>query len=238
MYNDTCYGDHRDYYTKQIPDYLERLHQDAVNKLTNSHFNTKLVEDNIREILNVIEPRHIEEGLRKGLQDTPKRVAKMFLEVFSGYSQDPEEILTSASFDVMDDEASVYDELVIVKDIPFYSHCEHHMVPFFGKAHVGYIPNPARDGRVVGLSKLARVVDCFAKRLQVQERLTHQVAHAIETHLNALGVIVVIEAEHLCMCMRGVKKPGSSTTTSKVCGLLKTNGEARAEFLSLIGKSK
>lgn len=167
--------------------------------------------------------------LREGLRDTPKRVAKMYDEIFGGYGQDPVDIL-KATFDEEN-----HHEMVIVKDIPFYSHCEHHMVPFFGHAHIAYIP----DGTVVGLSKLARLVDCYAKRLQIQERLTTQIAETIENVLHPMGVMVVIQAEHLCMSMRGVKKPGSNTITSAVRGVFADNNNtARAEFLSLIDLKK
>lgn len=173
---------------------------------------------------------------REGLLDTPMRVAKMYDEIFGGYGQDPKEILnkTFAPDDMHDtwtDPEDIYSNgIVIVRDIPFYSHCEHHMVPFFGKAHIAYIPGE----RVVGLSKLARLVECYAKRLQIQERLTNQIADSIEKELSAAGVMVIINAEHLCMSMRGVKKPGSNTVTSSVRGIFKTNGDARAEVMSLL----
>jgi GTP cyclohydrolase I len=166
---------------------------------------------------------------REGLLETPKRVAKMYDEIFSGYQMDPKAILSKA---FAEDE---HHEMVIVKDIPFYSHCEHHMVPFFGHAHIAYIPN----GSVVGLSKLARLVDCYSKRLQIQERLTSQIADMIDAELSPMGVMVVIQAEHMCMSMRGVKKPGSNTVTSAVRGVFKDNANvARAEFLSLIDLKK
>lgn len=166
---------------------------------------------------------------REGLLETPKRVAKMYDEIFSGYQMDPKAILSKA---FAEDE---HHEMVIVKDIPFFSHCEHHMVPFFGHAHIAYIPN----GSVVGLSKLARLVDCYSKRLQIQERLTSQIADMIDSELHPMGVMVVIQAEHMCMSMRGVKKPGSNTITSAVRGVFKDNANvARAEFLSLIDLKK
>jgi len=161
---------------------------------------------------------------REGLQQTPHRVAKMYEDLFVGYYQDPKEILTT-QFAEED-----HQELVLVKDIPFYSHCEHHMVPFFGKAHVAYIPN----GTVVGISKVARLVECFARRLQIQERMTSQIADAIDEVLKPLGVAVVIEAVHLCMTMRGVQKPGTQTLTSAMRGVFKDEADARAEFMSLI----
>jgi len=163
---------------------------------------------------------------REGLLDTPARVTKAYGEFLSGYADDPKTIL-SKTFK----EAGGYDDIVLVKDIPFSSHCEHHMVPFVGKAHVAYIPN----GRVVGLSKVARVVDVFAKRLQVQEKLTKQISDAIETHLKPQGVAVILQCQHFCMCYRGVKKPGSWTTTSKLHGLFLLDAAARMELLTLIG---
>lgn len=165
-----------------------------------------------------------EDPKREGLKDTPSRVARMYDEIFSGYSQNPIDILGRVF------EEENHQEMVIVKDIQFYSHCEHHMVPFFGKVHIGYLPN----GRVVGISKLARLVQCYAKRLQIQERMTSEIADAIETCLGAAGVAVVIEAEHLCMAMRGVKSPGTTTVTSAMRGAFKDNPETRAEFLELI----
>ncbi len=162
---------------------------------------------------------------REGLKKTPARVAKMYEEICSGMDEDPSEL-----FETTFDEH--HQEMVLVRDIPFYSICEHHLVPFFGKAHVAYIP--AKDGRICGISKLARLVDCFAKRPQVQERLTSQVADTLVRELHPEGVIVVMEAEHLCMSMRGVKKPGSKTTTSAVRGSFQKSSATRAEALSLI----
>jgi GTP cyclohydrolase I len=161
---------------------------------------------------------------REGLFETPLRVAALYDEVFAGYQQKPEEIL-GTDFDEQ------YDELVLVKDIPFHSHCEHHMVPFFGYAHVAYIPN----GKVVGISKLARLVDCFSKRLQIQERLANDVASTLQRVLDPRGVAVIITAEHLCMTMRGVKKPGAKTITSAMTGVFRDdNNNARAELMALI----
>ena len=166
-----------------------------------------------------------ENGAREGLVETPARVCKMYDEIFGGYQMNPGEIL-SKTFKEED-----HQEMVIVKDIEFYSHCEHHMVPFFGVAHIGYIPN----GTIAGLSKFARLVECFAKRLQVQERMTSQIADAINEHLSPLGVAVVIEAQHLCMSMRGVKKPTAKTKTSAMRGVFLDNTNcARSEFLGLI----
>ena len=165
-----------------------------------------------------------EDPLREGLLKTPERVAKSMLFLTQGYQQDAAEILRSAVFE------ETYDEMILVKDIEVYSMCEHHMVPFFGKAHVAYIPN----GHIVGLSKIPRVVDVFARRLQVQERLTIQIKEAIEEALKPQGVAVVIEATHLCMVMRGVQKQNSVTTTSSMSGPFMDNAHTRAEFMRLI----
>jgi GTP cyclohydrolase IA len=162
---------------------------------------------------------------REGLLETPRRVADMYEEIFAGLHQDPVE-----HFAVTFNEG--HQEMVLVRDIPLYSVCEHHLVPFMGRAHVAYIPG--KDGRICGLSKLARVVDIFAKRPQVQERMTSQIADTIVEHLDPAGVIVVIEAEHLCMSMRGVKKPGSETVTSAVRGLFERKAATRAEAMALI----
>jgi GTP cyclohydrolase I len=162
---------------------------------------------------------------RDGLRETPARVARTYQEMFAGLFLDPDAVL-ERTFD------EGHDELVLVKDIPMYSQCEHHLVPFHGMAHVGYIPNAA--GRVTGLSKLARLVDLYARRPQVQERLTSQVADALVSRLQPRGAIVVIEAQHLCMAMRGVRKPGVTTTTSAVRGLFKTSASSRSEVLALM----
>lgn len=161
---------------------------------------------------------------RDGLKETPFRVLKAFMEYTKGYSQDPEEIL-GKSFDV------VYDELVLIKDIPFNSLCEHHFAPFFGKAHVAYIP---QKNVITGLSKFARLTDAYAQRFQVQERLTAQIADTVEKVLQPLGCAVIIEAEHYCMCGRGVKKKGAATITSSMRGVFRTNDAARAELMQLI----
>ena len=179
------------------------------------------IEQGVRLILEGIG----EDPDREGLQKTPSRVARMYEEVFAGMKEDP-----SIHFHTTFDEH--HQEMVLIRDIPFYSMCEHHLVPFFGMAHVAYIPGP--DGRVCGLSKLARLVDCFAKRPQVQERMTSQIADTLVEQLEPLGVIVVLEAEHMCMSMRGVKKPGTTTTTSAVRGSFEKNKATRAEALSLI----
>lgn len=163
---------------------------------------------------------------RKGLHDTPKRVAKAWLEWTEGYKIDPKEVLR-ASFE---DGAENYDQMVVLRDIPVYSHCEHHLAPFFGVAHIAYLPK----GRVVGLSKLSRLVDVFAHRLQVQERLTAQIASALNEHVTDKGVGVVLECRHMCMESRGISKSGIITTTSALHGAIKDEDAARAEFLSLI----
>ncbi len=162
---------------------------------------------------------------REGLRDTPARVARAYREMFAGLYTDPATVL-ERTFD------ESHEELVLVTDIPMYSTCEHHLVPFHGVAHVGYIPNS--HGKVTGLSKLARLVDLYAKRPQVQERLTSQIADALVRKLEPRGVIVVVEAEHLCMSMRGIRKPGARTTTSAVRGMLQTSATSRAEALELI----
>lgn len=166
-----------------------------------------------------------EDPEREGLQDTPARVARAFRETFSGMFTDPSEVL-SKTFD------EDHRELILVRDIPIYSTCEHHLVPFHGVAHIGYIPG--KTGAVTGLSKLARLVDLYAKRPQVQERLTSQVADALVDRLAPSGVLVVIECEHLCMSMRGIRKAGSVTTTSAVRGTMRSNASTRAEALGLL----
>jgi GTP cyclohydrolase I len=179
------------------------------------------IEQGVRLILEGIG----EDPGREGLLETPARVARMYNEVCSGMDQDPHELFLK-SF------GESHHEMVLVKDIPLYSLCEHHMVPFLGQAHVAYLPGA--DGRICGLSKLARLVDIYARRLQVQERLTSQVADTLVKELKPEGVIVVIEAEHMCMSMRGVRKPGSKTVTSAVRGAFERSQKTRAEALSLI----
>ncbi|MBT3248411.1 MAG: GTP cyclohydrolase I FolE [Actinobacteria bacterium] len=179
------------------------------------------IEAAVKEILAALG----EDPQRDGLTDTPARVARMYAEVCKGIVENPADHL-SKTFDVD------HDEMVMVKDIPFYSLCEHHMVPFFGNAHVAYIPK--KEGRIAGLSKLARLVDGFASRLQVQERLTSQIAEAIQTTLDPQGTLVVIEAEHLCMSMRGVKKAGAVTVTSAVRGIFRTDMATRSEAMRFI----
>ncbi|WP_424810858.1 GTP cyclohydrolase I FolE [Roseococcus sp. YIM B11640] len=163
---------------------------------------------------------------REGLLDTPARVVRSYEEFFAGYGDDPEEML-ARSFE----ETDGYDEMVVLRDIRLESYCEHHMVPIIGKAHVGYLP----DGKVVGISKLARVIDAYAKRLQIQEKLTSQIANTIESVLQPKGVAVVIEAGHQCMTTRGVHKTGVSMVTSRMLGAFRTNDSTRREFLAMIG---
>jgi len=182
-------------------------------------FDVARAEAAVRELLLAVG----EDPERDGLQDTPARVARAYREIFAGLRQDPADVL-STTFDIG------HEEMVLVRDIEVYSTCEHHLVPFHGVAHVGYIP---RDGRVTGLSKLARLVDVYAKRPQVQERLTSQVADALVKHLDPLGVVVAVECEHLCMSMRGVRKPGARTVTSAVRGQMR-DPATRAEAMSLI----
>ena len=184
------------------------------------------IERAVTEILYAIG----EDPERDGLLDTPARVARMYAEVCSGLLEDPSHHLEK-TFDVGHD----HDELILVKSIPVYSLCEHHLLPFIGEAHVGYIPSS--NGRITGLSKLARIVDGYAKRPQVQERLTTEVADSLQRILEPRGVIVVVEAEHLCMSMRGVQKPGSSTVTSAVHGVFREDMSSRMEALRMIGKS-
>jgi GTP cyclohydrolase IA len=185
-----------------------------------SHVNYEQIEYAVRLILEAIG----ENPNREGLIDTPKRVARMYAEVFAGLHEDPKEYFQTVF-------SEDHEELVLVKDIPFYSMCEHHLVPFFGVAHVAYIP---REGKVTGLSKLARAVEAVARRPQLQERITATVADSIVEALDPHGVMVVVEAEHMCMTMRGVKKPGAKTVTTAVRGVFATDQNARAEVLSLI----
>lgn len=185
-----------------------------------TEINRAQIEEAVRLILEAIG----ENPNREGLIDTPKRVARMYEEVFSGLNEDPKEYFETIF-------SEDHEEVVLVKDIPFFSMCEHHLVPFFGKAHVAYLP---RNGRVTGLSKLARAVEAVAKRPQLQERITSAIADSIMEQLEPHGAMVVIEAEHMCMTMRGVKKPGSKTVTTAVRGVYQENAEARSEILSLI----
>jgi GTP cyclohydrolase I len=191
--------------------------KDYVN--TQVQRNREQIEHHIREILKLIG----EDVEREGLLETPSRVAKMFEEIYAGYEIDPRDVL-GVTFDER------HEELVIVRDIVYYSQCEHHMAPFFGKAHIGYIPS----GQIAGLSKLARLVEAVTRRLQVQERITSQIADILEEVLQPHGVMVVVEGEHLCMCARGVKKPGSKTVTSAVRGQFRSSAALRSEFLALL----
>jgi GTP cyclohydrolase I len=184
-------------------------------------FDAQKVEEGVRLILEGIG----EDPGRQGLKETPRRVADMYREVFSGIHEDPEAVV-DAVFDVG------HDEMIMVRDIPLHGICEHHLTPFLGKAHVAYVPNT--EGRITGLSKLARLVDLLARRPQVQERLTTEIAEVLVRVLKPRGVFVVLEAEHLCMSMRGVKKPGSVTVTSAVRGVFKTDARTRAEAMGLI----
>ncbi|MFT4511816.1 MAG: GTP cyclohydrolase I [Planctomycetota bacterium] len=186
----------------------------------NSDSNGTSFQDLVQKMLQELDP----EPQREGLVDTPKRVEKAFRAYTAGYAQDPKEVIGSALFE------AETDEMVLVKNIELYSLCEHHLAPFFGKVHVAYIPS----GKIVGLSKVARVVEIYARRLQVQERLTSQIAQALEDVLQPRGVGVVIEASHLCMMMRGVEKQNSSTVTSCLRGLFRSDERTRSEFLTLI----
>ncbi|MCY9515683.1 GTP cyclohydrolase I FolE [Paenibacillus apiarius] len=191
--------------------------KDYVNKKVDT--NREQIEYHVKEILKLVG----EDVEREGLLETPARVTRMYEEIFAGYEVDPRDVL-GVTFDER------HEELVIVKDITYYSQCEHHMAPFFGKVHIGYIPS----GKIAGLSKLARLVEAVSRRLQVQERITSQIADIMDEVLQPHGVMVVVEGEHLCMCARGVKKPGSKTVTTAVRGTFRSDAAQRAEFLSLI----
>ncbi len=180
------------------------------------------IEHAVREILTAVG----EDPDREGLLETPARVARMYAEIFSGLNSDPKRHLKIFH------EEGKHDEMVLVKDIPLYSVCEHHLLPFIGKAHIAYIP---RNGRIIGLSKFARIVDCFARRPQVQERLTGQIADFLEENLEPQGVAVFIEAEHLCMTMRGARSAGAITRTSALRGNMRSDARTRAEVMSLLG---
>ena len=200
---------------------LNRIDPLPVAPESGSPVDTARIAAAVREILIAIG----EDPDRDGLKATPDRVARMYAETTSGIFEDPSRHL-KVTFE------ADHDEMIMVRDIPFYSMCEHHLVPFFGQAHLAYIPS--ENGRITGLSKLARLVDGYAKRPQVQERLTSQVANAMEAALEPRGTVVVIEAEHLCMAMRGIRKPGSSTVTSAVRGIFRTDVAARAEAMRLV----
>ena len=200
---------------------------DAVLKnlaLTDNHSDRptqKEAEDAVRVLLRWAG----DDPTREGLIDTPARVAKSYRELFAGYDMDPEDVL-GRTFE----EVAGYDDMVLVRDIPFYSHCEHHVVPIIGKAHIAYLPN----GRVLGLSKIARVVDIFGRRLQTQEAMTAQIATAIDETLRPRGVAIMIEAEHMCMAMRGVQKQGSTTLTTRFTGSYKVDPAEQARFMTLV----
>ena len=185
---------------------------------------TSLESTSTQELYRELLRRMGEDPDRDGLVRTPERVERAMAFLTKGYTMDVTQVLHNALFDVD------YDEMVIVKDIEFFSQCEHHLLPFFGKAHIAYVPN----GKVIGLSKIPRLVDVFARRLQVQERLTRQVSEAIQEAINPQGVAVIMEAQHLCMMMRGVEKQHSSTVTSAMLGVFKTQVQTRTEFLSLV----
>ena len=180
--------------------------------------------DNIADLIRKMLVKIGEDPEREGLKKTPERFDKAFRYLTSGYAQDPEKVLNGAKFSV------AYDQIIVVKDIDVYSLCEHHLLPFFGKCHVAYLP----DKQVVGLSKIARLVNVFARRLQIQERLTSQIAESLQDKLKPLGVGVIIEATHMCMVMRGVEKQGSVAVTSSMLGTFRENKQTRDEFLSLV----
>lgn len=205
--------------------YLEKTFQITSNHNPRKAAKKKqAIEKSIQEILTNIG----EDPRREGLQRTPERVARMYEELTEGYHTDPIKLINEAIFDVN------YSEMVIVKDIDFYSLCEHHMLPFFGKAHVAYVPN----GKVVGLSKIPRVVELFARRLQVQERMTQQICDFINEVLQPQGVAVVVEGAHMCSMMRGVKKANASMVTSALLGTFKTDPRTRSEFMEHIGRRR
>ena len=191
-------------------------------ELENNPMNDVVVEDAVNRILSAVG----EDPQREGLQFTPRRVARMYHELLGGYTMDPKAIINGALFEVQ------YDEMVLVRDIEFYSMCEHHMLPFIGRAHVAYIP----DGKVLGLSKIPRVVDMYARRLQVQERMTRQIADFLRDLLKPQGVAVVVEAMHLCSMMRGIKKHDARMTTSAMHGAFRANLATRQEFLANISR--
>jgi GTP cyclohydrolase I len=193
-----------------------------MSRVTSPHFDEDKIAQGIRLVLEGMG----EDPERGGLRGTPTRVARMYQEICAGIDEDPSNLVTVV-------EGADFDEMIMVRDIPLASICEHHLVPFTGRAHVAYVPN--KSGQITGLSKIARVVDVLAKKPQVQERLTTEIADAIERALSPRGVFVVIEAEHLCMTMRGVKKPGSVTVTSAVRGLFRTDARTRQEAMNHIG---
>ena len=206
------------------------LFSQIAETVPDSLFGEKIVERSESPIHSAVHEILLEIGEdpeREGLEKTPDRVARMLEEITIGYRTDPVRLINDALFDVE------YDEMVLVKDIEFFSMCEHHMLPFFGRAHVAYIPN----GKVIGLSKIPRIVEMFARRLQVQERMTSQIANFLEDVLDAKGVAVLVEGSHMCAMMRGVKKSQASMTTTRMLGEFKTNVQLRTEFLSLIASA-
>jgi len=192
-----------------------------MNDKSKTIVDSKRIEKAVREILLAVG----EDIEREGLKKTPQRVARMYAELLAGMQEDPKEHLRSVF-------TENYDEIVLLREIPFYSICEHHLMPFIGSAHVAYLPS----GAVLGISKLARIVDCFARRLQAQERLTYQIADFIMNHLKPQGVAVVLEASHSCMTIRGIKKPGSLMVTSALRGIFKRDPKSRSEVMSLMHK--
>jgi GTP cyclohydrolase IA len=201
-------------------DYYGDMEEDTYN--SQSKVNKPLVKDTILQLLKAIG----EDPDREGLKNTPDRVSRMYIELLSGYSADPDQIINGALFNIS------YDEMVLVRDIEFYSLCEHHMLPFMGRAHIAYLP----AGKVIGLSKIPRIVDAYARRLQVQERMTRQIADFLQETLHPHGVAVVVEAMHLCSMMRGVKKHDARMTTSAMHGAFRANLATRQEFLDNISR--
>ena len=201
----------------------DRVPKDANLRIENARLMREEVEDAVRKLVMWAG----DDPDREGLVDTPRRVVKAYEEFFSGYQVDPTDYLERTF-----EETDGYDEMIVLRDIAFVSHCEHHILPVIGKAHVAYLPNR----RVVGISKLARVVEAYARRLQIQERMTAQIANAIETALQPRGIAVVVEAEHQCMTTRGVMKPGVSMVTSRMLGAFRDDAKTRLEFESIIGK--
>lgn len=204
--------------------HVKGIFDDGVTDEPTQHI--RATQEDAEEAVRTLLSFSCDDPTREGLQDTPKRVAKAYREFFKGYDESPAEILSKVFEEVAD-----YDDMVLVRDIPFYSHCEHHMVPFFGTASIAYYPNA--KGGVVGLSKLARLVECFARRLQTQETMTAQISDAINEHLKPEGVAVYIRAEHMCMSMRGIQKCGSSTVTRRFIGKFREDAEKR-DFLAAV----
>ncbi len=204
-----------------------KLVQISANSIKKAKFNKRPSLKQMQRAVKTLIAFAGDDPEREGVLDTPKRVSKAYAELFSGYGQDPQEILQKTFTDL-----SSYDEIILLRDINFYSHCEHHLVPFFGKAHIAYLPN----GRIVGLSKLARLVDCFARRLQTQENLTTQIIDALNLYLQPRGAAILIEAEHMCMSMRGVRNAGTTTLTQKFSGVFATNKEEKERFFALLGE--